>query len=405
MKELQDIIRAFDEAQTENKQVALATVVQVEGSSYRRPGARMLVTEDGKLTGAISGGCLEGDALRKARLVMMQQKAMLVTYDTTDEDDAKLGVGLGCNGIIQILIEPIDPGNLHNPISFFKAFLSDRRSAVIITLFSLENRAAQQPGTCLFIPETGSTQGACEDAAFQEALLADAKQTLYDGKSITKTYVSAEGSLTGFVELLKPAVSLVVVGAGNDAVPLTEMAVILGWQVTVIDGRANYATPQRFPAAQHIIVSKPEQVLAQLSPDAQTVFVLMTHNYNYDIAMLRQLLPLQLPYIGSLGPKKKLTRMLEELQEEGMRISEEMLQHVYGPTGLDIGAETSEEIALSIVSEVKAVLSQKAGTFLREKPGAIHTREAITGTQDDILNKSLNSVSEVSLKGDFTCSN
>lgn len=374
MKELQDIVGAYEVARQEGKQAALATVVQVQGSSYRRPGARMLVTEDGQLTGAISGGCLEGDALRKARLVMHEQKSMLVTYDTTDEDDAQLGVGLGCNGIIQILIEPINPNDPANPITFFQAFLNNRQSAVIVTLFSLENRTSLQPGTCLFIPERGALAGTCTDAMLQEALLRDAQQVLAQRESFTKTYMTDEGTLTGFVELLQPAVSLVVVGAGNDAMPVVNMAAILGWQVTVVDGRATYAKTSRFPAAQQVLVAKPEQVLTQLKPDEQTVFVLMTHNYNYDLAMLRQLLPLAIPYIGSLGPKKKLERMLAELQDEGMEISEEMLQRVYGPTGLEIGAETSEEIALSILAEIKAVLANKSGGFLRDKPGAIHER-------------------------------
>src|SRR5882757_1752991 len=124
MKELQDIVNAFDKASSAGKQIALATVVHVEGSSYRHAGARMLITEDGQLTGAISGGCLEGDALRKALLVMAQNKPMLVTYDTTDDDDAKFGVGLGCNGVIQILIEPIDAVRPNNPIRLFKQFLN-----------------------------------------------------------------------------------------------------------------------------------------------------------------------------------------------------------------------------------------------------------------------------------------
>jgi xanthine/CO dehydrogenase XdhC/CoxF family maturation factor len=375
MKELQDIVRAYEQAQQEGKQAALATVVQVQGSSYRRPGARMLVTEDGQLTGAISGGCLEGDALRKARLVMLEQKSMLVTYDTTDEDDAQLGVGLGCNGIIQILIEPINPKDPANPIAFFQSFLSSRQSVVIVTLFSLENRTALQPGTCLFIPEKGEVAGACTDADLQETLLADAQQVLSSGTSITRSYTSVTRPLTGFIELLRPAVSLVIAGAGNDAIPLTQMAILLGWQVTVVDGRANYATAARFPAAKQVIVAKPEQAMAQLILDDQTVIVLMTHNYNYDIAMLRQLLPLQLPYIGSLGPKKKLERMLEELREEGMEIVDSMLRSVYGPTGLDVGAETSEEIALSILSEIKAVLTGKQGMPLREKQSPIHDRE------------------------------
>src|SRR3954451_24082616 len=132
MKELQDIIRAYEEAERQGKQTALATVVHLEGSAYRRPGARMLVTEEGKLTGAISGGCLEGDALRKAQLVMSRKKSMVVTYDTMDDDDAKLGVGLGCNGIIHILIEPLFAEGSFNTIELLKIFLAKRQKGVLV---------------------------------------------------------------------------------------------------------------------------------------------------------------------------------------------------------------------------------------------------------------------------------
>ncbi|WP_187261472.1 XdhC family protein [Pontibacter beigongshangensis] len=372
MKEMQDIVRAFEVASSENKQTALATVVQVQGSSYRRPGARMLVTEDGQLTGAISGGCLEGDALRKARLAMAQQKKMLITYDTTDDDDAKLGVGLGCNGIIKILIEPIRPEDPANPVSILRTFLSKRQVAVLVTLFSGQNRAAHQPGTCLYLPENGLLVGRVAEQPLQEQLLADAREALLTQTSRTKTYTQADCSFTGFIEVLRPQVSLVVVGAGNDAIPVTAMAALLGWRITVIDGRSNYATAARFPAAHAVHVAKPEQVPDQLTLDAQTVLVLMTHNYNYELALLRQLLPQHLPYVGVLGPKKKLNRLVNELQEEGLGLSEAAIRGLYGPVGLDIGAETSEEIALSILSEIKAVLAQRAGGLLRERTGAIH---------------------------------
>src|ERR1700709_480173 len=139
MKEINDIIRAFDEAQQQGSQTALATVVHVDGSSYRRPGAGMLVTDEGQLTGAISGGCLEGDALRKALYVMNLQKSMLVTYDTMDEDDARLGIGLGCNGVIQVLIEPINAANKNNPVELLKIIAGTRQKTVLATLFSLQN--------------------------------------------------------------------------------------------------------------------------------------------------------------------------------------------------------------------------------------------------------------------------
>jgi xanthine dehydrogenase accessory factor len=372
MKELEDIVKAFDVAQQQGKQTALATVVQVEGSSYRRAGARMLVTEDGELTGAISGGCLEGDALRKARLAMAEQQPMLVTYDTTDDDDAKLGVGLGCNGIIHILIEPIFTDRPHHPINLFKKFLSKRQNAVVITLFSLVNRKAAQPGTCLFL--TGEELiSNCTTETLKDELANDAKSVLQGEKSATKVY-RAESELTGFVELLKPAVSLLVFGAGNDAIPLVQMAAVLGWHTTVIDGRTNYAVSNRFPLAKKVLLAKPGEALGQVNIDSRTVAVLMTHNYNYDLAMLRQLLPLQLPYIGSLGPKKKLHRMLDEL-DAGVDITSNQLQRVYGPTGLDIGAETSEEIALSILSEIQAVLQEREGKALRDRSTVIHTSD------------------------------
>ena len=372
MKEIEDIVKAFDIAHQQGKQTALATVVLVEGSSYRRAGARMLVTDDGELTGAISGGCLEGDALRKARLAMAQQQPMLVTYDTTDDDDAKLGVGLGCNGIIHILIEPINTDNPNHAINLFKNFLSRRQNAVVVTLFSLVDRKAAQPGTCLFLNADEQIEQ-CQLNELSAILMEDARLVLESGRSVTKTYPKAN-ELTAFIEVLKPAVSLVIFGAGNDSIPLVQMAAVLGWHVTVIDGRTSYASAARFPLAKQVLLAKPDQALSNIPVDTRTVMVLMTHNYNYDMAMLKQLLPLQLPYIGSLGPKKKLQRMLDELAEEGMVITDEQLQSVYGPTGLDIGAETSEEIALAVLAEIQAVLKQREGKSLRIKDAAIHSQ-------------------------------
>ena len=374
MKELQDIVSAFDKATEQDKQTALATVVHVEGSSYRRAGARMLITDDGQLTGAISGGCLEGDALRKARLVMAQNKSMLVTYDTTDDDDAKFGVGLGCNGIIHILIEPIFADKQTNPIALFKQFLNKRLPVVLITIFSMGDKQATQPGTCLILTQQEELQGYFPDEDIKDALLEDARHVLKNGNSVTKTYLYGD-KFTCFIELLQPTVSLVVFGAGNDAIPMVQMADVLGWHVTLIDGRANYAVPTRFPLAKKIIIAKPDQALSQINIDSRTIFVLMTHNYNYDMAMLKQLLPLELTYVACLGPKKRLNRMLDELRDEGLNITPRQLQSIYGPAGLDIGAETSDEIALSIISEMQAVLKKRNGTPLREK-AVIHNRDA-----------------------------
>lgn len=373
MKEIEDIILAYDLAIKQNKQTALATVVHVQGSSYRRPGARMLITEDGQLTGTISGGCLEGDALRKALLVMTQQKPMLVTYDTTDEDDAKLGVGLGCNGIIQVLIEPAITEFPLNPLELLKRIVQKRQKAVLVTLFSLQNRKGLQPGTCLLQLEGNEVLSNTSDSQIHTDLLNEIEKAFSNQASSVKMYDRFNDDLTAFIEFIKPSVSLVIAGAGNDAIPLMEMASILGWQTTIVDGRANYATKERFPLAHNIVVSKPAEAASKIVIDEQTVFVLMTHNYNYDFAMLRLLMKLDTVYIGMLGPRKKLDRMLEELSEEGIHYTDKQLLKLYGPVGLDIGAEAAEEIALSIASEIKAVLSNRQGYPLRDRPDTIHT--------------------------------
>jgi len=374
MKEIRDIIKAFDEAQKLGKQTALATVVHVEGSSYRRPGARMLIEDDGQLTGAISGGCLEGDALRKALLVMTEKRSRLVTYDTMDDDDAKFGVGLGCNGIIQVLIEPIDISNPDNPIQYLKKVNEKRQTAALVTLFSLQDRKGPQYGTCLLLKEDG---GLVQHVpVLKEVLHADANEVLINQSSSFKNYTSDDHNITAFIEVIKPPVSIIIIGAGNDVVPLVNMADILGWETTVVDGRANYAKQERFVSACQVLVAKPENVLEQITIDEHTVFVLMTHNYNYDMAMLRQLLQKNVQYIGMLGPKKKRERMLNELKDEGSNFTEQQLSVLHSPVGLDIGAETSEEIALSILAEIKAMFANKDVQSLRKIKEVIHPRSA-----------------------------
>jgi len=372
VKEIKEILQAFEQTKKDGKKSALATVVHVEGSSYRRAGARMLITEDGQLTGAISGGCLEGDALRKARLVMTNQKSMLVTYDTMDEDDATFGIGLGCNGIIQVLIEPIDDSIKNNPISFLQEVIALRESSVLITFFSLHDKKNPQYGTCSLIKQ-GKLIG--NVPLFHDTIIQDGNAAFKNKLSSFKNYISEKESYTAFIEFIEPPVSLIVIGGGNDVVPLVQMADILGWETTVVDGRPNYAKKEKFVAGCQVLVSKPEKVLDKLHVDDQTVFLLMTHNYNYDLSMLRALISKDVKYIVSLGPKKKLDRMLNELAEEGIMISDEKRSSIYGPVGLDIGAETSEEIALSILAEIKTVLCRRKGHSLRQAE-AIHSRPA-----------------------------
>jgi xanthine/CO dehydrogenase XdhC/CoxF family maturation factor len=370
MKETRDIIKAWTIAVKEGKQTALATVVHVEGSSYRRPGARMLVTEDGDLTGAISGGCLEGDALRKALMVINGGKKKLVTYDTTGDDDAELGVQLGCNGIVHILFEPVDASDPNNPVCLLQQVANERSGAVIATLFSLKTE--MQPGTCLLYRDSVLFNQV--PACLYPGLLADVKQVFAAKTSRIKLLKEDENNINAFIEFIAPPVTVVIAGAGNDAIPLVDICTVLGWETIVVDGRASHANTKRFQKATKVLVAKPPDVLKNITVDAQTVFVLMTHNYNYDIAFLKSLLQVDFRYAGLLGPKKKLEKMLDELREQQVRFSASQISKLYGPVGLNIGAETPEEIALSIVAEIKTILAGATGVSLSKLDQPIHER-------------------------------
>ena len=368
MKEISDILKAHSQAKATGKKTALATVVKVEGSSYRQPGARMLVTEDGLLTGAISGGCLEGDALRKALLSIHQQQNKLITYNTSNEDDSEVGLQLGCNGIVHILFEYIDDAVENNPIQLLQQLEFERKDAVVATVFSLKRQAAQQ-GTLLFYRENETPIYANNTAL---NILEDVKQALKIKATVVRQ-LHDEQENEVLADYINPPVSLVIVGAGNDVQPLVKMTSLLGWEITIGEGRATHATKKRFPEAKNVFVVKPEKLLENISIDAQTYFVLITHNYKYDLAVLKLLVQTNCNYIGILGPKTKLNRMLDDLNNEGVQLTEEKLTTIYGPVGLDLGAETAEEIALSIVAEIKAVMSGKQGVSLKYKTEKIHS--------------------------------
>jgi xanthine dehydrogenase accessory factor len=375
VKEIRQILSAYEQVRPKGQLAALATVVHVEGSAYRRPGARMLVTEDGRMTGSISGGCLEGDALRRAQLVMKKKHPALLTYDSTDEDEASPGMGLGCQGLIHVLLEPISE-DLHRPVlRLLKEISSRRERAVLITLFSLDNPRESHQGTWLCLSSDGSFHGSTGNPDLDHALKADAHNCYKMGVSAFRSYQLDEIRQEAFIELLDPATSLVIAGAGNDIMPLAGMAGHLGWEITLVDGRPGYASSKRFPEAKKLLQAKPPEILKQLEAPEKSIFLLMTHNYHYDLGLLRELLPTDCPFIGILGPRKKWLRMQEELLSGGLRLSKADLDRIHTPLGLDLGAENPGEIALSILAEIKSFLSGKKPVPLRDLPGPIHGRD------------------------------
>ncbi len=383
MREIRAIIAAQKEAESANRKTILATVVHVEGSSYRRPSARMLVDETGLATGAISGGCLEGDALRKALFALTQRKNLLITYDTSDEEDAIVGAQLGCNGVIQVLFEPINPEFEDNPIRLLEKAIEKRQTSILISLFRLKDKDGFHQGTSLLIEQDKLTHGSVNDDRLLDQLLADSSQVVQSEHSIFRAYETGADTQNVFIEYFPPAISLVIVGAGNDTQGLAQMAETLGWKIYVVDGRPTHAKEERFAPSCQVIVAKPEEAFTGIPIDDRTACVLMTHNYNYDLAVLKSLITNDsLPYIGILGPKKKFNRMLEDLDGESIRLSENQLGKIYAPIGLEIGAETPEEIAISVLSEIQAVFSNTMGSSLRDKTSPIHSSD---NTQFDTI--------------------
>lgn len=375
MKELLSIIQAYEDAKTVKKGCVLATVVHVKGSSYRRAGARMLVDEYGFMTGAISGGCLEGDALRKALHALNQGKNKLITYDTSDEDDAVIGAQLGCNGIIQVLFEPVRFGNPANPVELIKKAVESGMKAVLVSLFNMQ-KTKPQIGTTFFLNHQNKMNGVQKSQELLKQIHTDAKNAINSLTSQFIEYRFENEQLNAFLSVYTPPPALVLIGAGNDARILSEMAELLGWNITITDGRPTHANTNRFSNVCRVIVTKPENILENLTLGDQTVFVLMSHNYNYDLDVLKVLLDKPgIPYIGILGPKKKYQRMLDDLRSEGIELTGEQSDRIFAPVGLDIGAETPSEIGLSILSEIQAVINRSDASHLREKEGSIHDKK------------------------------
>lgn len=372
MKELQNIVAAFEQVKRSGKTVALATLVKAQGSTYRRPGARMLMTSKGQMVGSLSGGCLEGDVFEQAQGVMASGKPIVVQYDTMSDDDIIWGLGLGCNGIVQILIERIEEENPFNPLSFLTDCLHQRQVGVLATVFHVEGQVKAEVGTRLMGYPNGTVKSNIEDADLVAQIRDDAWKTLKDNRSTVKAYPLPTGKAEVFIEVIQPPVPLMIFGAGHDAIPLVRLAQGLGWYVTVVDSRQADGTQERFSSADEIILSRSESISQSVPLDNRTIAVVMTHNYLHDLELLKTLIPSPVRYLGILGPKHRTEKLFQDLQEQGITPTENQLQRLYSPVGLDIGADTPEEIALSIVAEIQAVLTNQSGGLLRNKLGSIH---------------------------------
>ena len=373
MNEIKAIIDGYDQLDPRTAQAALATVVRVEGSSYRRTGARMLVMNNGVWIGGISGGCLEGDALNRARLAIARATASKITYDTTTDDEHQIGVGLGCNGIIDVLFTPLDFTNPNNPVAVLKRCMTERRQThVLITITGLAgNWPSLHEGDVIRYVNVDSLD-ALNNADMQAQLDEKIQARITKGVSAPFRFEGQAGQvLEVFVEILSPEIHLVLWGHQYDVYPLTRLVNELGWRVTVV---ANPLKVNRKIAELASDIVLPERITDILF-DAHTAIVLMSHDYKTDKQNLPVALATNAPYVGMLGPRVRSERIWQELADEGQPIAKTDMSRIHAPVGLDIGAVSPEEIALSLAAEIRASFSGRDGSYLRLRQSTIHARE------------------------------
>lgn len=371
MSEITDVLQAIESLSARGERMALATIVAVRGSTYRRPGARLLVPEEGAPIGNISGGCLEGDVADMARVVMSEGTARLAGWDLTADDDAVWGLGLGCNGAIEVFIEPADQAA--EVAHALRAALEEERPICVVTVLESGNEAVQ-PGARIVVRPDRDPEGSLGLPEVDADAIASARDLLEAEHSEVRTFMHG---VRAFVEVLDPPLRLLVCGAGHDAVPLVRAARGIGWNPIVVDDRPGFLTQERFPeAAGFVHVEAPEHVSKTATIDRRTHVVVMTHNFLRDKEYLRSLLDSDAGYIGMLGPSARTHRLLLELTDEGVQITDADRERIHGPAGLDLGAEGPEEIAQAIVAEIVAAKHDRSGGFLKERLGPIHDRPA-----------------------------
>ena len=382
MKDLQAIVRRIAELDAVGIPYILATIVQTSGSVYRGPGTRMLVEQNLHSIGTFSGGCLEGDVRENAAEVLSDGQPRMLHYDATSEDDILWGTGLGCSGTIDILLEklPRDP-DFHYPRLLYDCALN-YRSGVLATVFAATGTTDAAPGQHLIFDSRGDASDDIGDSQLRHCVLDAARESLAAlgdtslplVPGLIRHYELKRGRASVLIESLLPPISLHIFGAGYDAVPLAQLAGELGWRISVCDHRAPYVDAARFPAAHQVLLAQPGHLPAGLAFGARSVAVIMSHNYLQDQTLLARLLTAPVAYLGVLGPHARTQRLLADLARDGVAPSDEQRARLFGPVGLDIGAETPEGIALSILGEIQAVLTGRQGGKLRDHAGPIHDR-------------------------------
>lgn len=368
MKEIKSILRLHNSLKNSGEKCAIAQVVRVEESSYRREGARMLVFESGIFEGGISGGCLEGDALKRSQIAILKQQPSIVTYDTSKENE--IGVGLGCNGVIDVLISPISEDS--PTLKMLQKCVLDRDFHIIATVTAVNTPIDALPlGCSYYYNKDSASLEACEHEGLRSFLHDKIHLVLGNQKSRSFHFEKDGLKASVFIEMIPPQFHLAIYGDNYDVYPILELAKLMDWEVSLV-GNVQKLKKEKLQSVKNIY---PKDFEDRPVIDGRTAIVLMAHDYKTDYVNLQELVKSSAPYIASLGPRKRFDKMITEFKANGIEFSIEELQRIYAPCGLEIGANTPEEIAMSLFSEIISVFTGNTGGMLKDKEGPIHSRD------------------------------
>ncbi|WP_410209937.1 XdhC family protein [Aquirhabdus sp.] len=378
------LLNAVATAAQKGDHAVLATVVKVEGSAYRRSGARMLISSFGHGIGTISGGCLEADVCRKAWWLTRLGHPVLQRYSTDsdsegmdDSEDART-FGLGCNGTVSVLLQRLTAEPLPI-ISLLHQIENERHAGTIATVISVYPQAGIRIGDQLLLDPLRHYRGQWAHTELEQKVRRDLTVALDQRQSAQHVYADLAGEIEVFIEYIAPPRRLVVFGAGHDAQPLVTMAKLQGWHVTVIDSRPHFAQAERFPEADEVIAADLAQPLALQDIIVDAVVAVMTHSLRQDQHWLGEVLQYPCAYVGQLGPRQRTERLLQQIQLSHSSNLHPLpgLAALHYPIGLDIGGDTPESVALAILAEITAVLNQRSGGLLKLREAAIHPVDPI----------------------------
>ncbi len=357
MKEIQEILAAYDSVGENGPAATLATVVRTTGATYRGPGARMLLIEGGQHAGLLCGGMVDKELHQRARNVQSTGAAMTFSFPECSrraqhpatEDDPS-------DGLIEVLLEPLSGRADEVPIALLREVTEARELLVVATIFSAKGMDAPEAGTRLVLDAKGQVRSPLATSPLENAIIADARQVLKTGRCLNKTYAFGD-EVEVFFERLSPPLRIAIFGGGLDSCPLVKLSTEVGWRSFVTDQNPAYANKGRFHLAEEVYVARPEEIRDKVPLDEYTVAVVLTHDYQQDLALIEELMPSPVPYIGLIGPKTRAQHLRKDLLARGKLSSVAQLERLFAPAGIDIGAETPHEIALAVLAEIRAHLA------------------------------------------------